>query len=67
MDPASRGSTLEERGLNGSTHLIAPEAWEGCNPSGSGAGGKEEVNTELHGNKKKRRSTIELAEREQGR
>ena len=42
-------------GLNGSTHSIAPEAWEGCNPSGSRAGGKEEVNTELHGNKKKKK------------
>lgn len=51
-------------GLNGSTHLIAPEAWEGRNPR-SRAGGKEEVNTVLQGNKKNKikegKSTIELA------
>lgn len=34
--------------------LDSTRSLEGCNPSGSGAGGKEEVNTELHGNKKKK-------------
>lgn len=52
--------------MNRSIHLIAPEAWEGRNPR-SRAGGKEEVNTVLHGIKKSKQSnqrgesTVELA------
>lgn len=50
LDPASLSSTLE-RVFMEAPHLIAPEAWEGRN-LGSVAGGKQEVNTALHGKKK---------------